>query len=287
MDGKQLEIVRRIQAIQKSIEDKMDEALPIILKDFSQKATDLLMEVSLDPADKAKSLRETITIKRQLMDILVTTPAYQKEVKQVLSGFRELAKATDDYMSFILDAPYQREDLYKAILEANISVTKDALLGAGIRDNFANAIQDVLKANVSGESNRAQLNKAVRQAIEGDSQAKGPLHRYIKQTTNDAVQVFNAEYIQTISEDLNFEHYFYAGTLIQDSRQFCKARAGRYYTKKEVQDWAKLKWEGKMPGTNEKTIFIYRAGFNCRHTILPVSPEQYKRAQEEGTAGMK
>jgi hypothetical protein len=99
---------------------------------------------------------------------------------------------------------------------------------------------------------------------------------------------FNAEYIQTIADDLDVEYYLYQGTIIADTRPFCEARSGRFFTKEEVQKWPNLKgWQGRMAGTNSSTIFIYRGGYNCRHQLWPVAKEQYDAAKERGRAGLR
>jgi hypothetical protein len=146
----------------------------------------------------------------------------------------------------------------------------------------------VLNANAAGQTNRTELQKVLKNFIEGTPQQKAYLQRYIKQTTVDSIMGFSREYNQTVATDLNLTHGFYAGTLIDDSRQFCKARAGRYFKKSEVQSWAKLKgWDGRMPGTNEVTIFSFLGGYGCRHDWYPVTKTQYLLAQKRGLAGLK
>ncbi len=199
-----------------------------------------------------------------------------------------LADLSNQFITIAIGSFKPKTELYQAILQANIETTKNALLGAGIRDNFGNAIQEVLKDNIAGIGTRSQLNETLRKFIEGTPEQAPFLNRYIKQTTNDAVMTFNSEYIQTISEDLGVEYYLYAGTLIEDSRPFCEARSGRYFTKEEVQKWASLKnWQGRMAGTNSSTIFTYRGGYNCRHQLWPVAKEQYDAAKEKGRAGLR
>jgi hypothetical protein len=89
--------------------------------------------------------------------------------------------------------------------------------------------------------------------------------------------VFNREYMQTITEDLGIGHYRYRGTKIAESRPFCVARAGKVYTKQEVEAWAALGWQGKMSGTNKTTIFSSCGGYNCRHLLQPISELRYKK----------
>lgn len=282
------QLIKQIQELQLAIESRMDEALPRVFSKLSDQVIDLASNLSLDQKDRAKSLKELIKLKKDIADTIISNAPYQLQVAEVIKGFEMLSELSNEYITLAIGDFSDKKALYKAILETNIATTKDALLGAGIRDNFGTAIQEVLKDNIAGIGSRSQLNKTLRKFIEGTEEEAPFLNRYIKQTTNDAVMTFNAEYIQTIAEDLDVEYYLYAGTLIADSRQFCQARAGRYFTTDEVKAWANLKgWNGRMSGTNSSTIFIYRGGYNCRHQLWPVSKEQYEQAQERGRAGLK
>jgi hypothetical protein len=282
------QLIKQIQELQLAIESRMDDALPRVFSKLSDQVIDLATNLSLDPKDRAKSLKELIKLKKDIADTIVANAPYQIQVAEVIKGFEMLAELSNEYITLAIGDFSEKKALYKAILETNIATTKDALLGAGIRENFGTAIQEVLKDNIAGIGTRSELNKTLRRFIEGTEQEAPFLNRYIKQTTNDAVMTFNSEYIQTIAADLDVEYYLYSGTLIADSRQFCVSRAGRYFTTDEVKAWANLKgWNGRMAGTNSSTIFIYRGGYNCRHQLYPVSKEQYEQAQERGRAGMR
>ena len=284
----QQEIIKQIQDLQLAIESRMGKALPQVFAKLSDQVIDLASELSLDAKDRAKTIKQLIKLKKDIADTIINNSTYQAQVAEVIEGYKLLADLSNEFISISIGDFKPKTELYKAILEANIATTKDALLGAGIRENFGTAIQEVLKDNIAGVGTRTELNKTLRKFIEGTPEEAPFLNRYIKQTTNDSVMTFNSEYIQTISDDLGVEHYLYAGTLIADSRAFCEARAGRYFTKDEVQKWASLKgWDGRMKGTNSTTIFVYRGGYNCRHQLWPVSLEQYESAKEKGKAGMK
>jgi hypothetical protein len=288
MDERQLELIKKIQQLQLAIEKRMDDALPKVFEKLSNQVIDLSGNLSLDAKDRAKTLREMIKLKKDIADTIVQNAPYQLQVAEVIKGFEMLAELSNDYVSITIGDFKPKTELYKAILETNIATTKDALLGAGIRNNFGTAIQEVLKDNIAGIGTRSQLNETLRKFIEGTDTEKAFLNRYIKQTTNDSVMTFNSEYIQTIADDLGVEYYLYSGTIISDTREFCQARAGRFFTKDQVQAWPNLKgWQGRMAGTNSSTIFIYRGGYNCRHQLWPVSLEQYESAKEKGKAGMK
>jgi hypothetical protein len=272
------EIIKAIQDQQDVMINRMDGALKDVFKTLAEDVNAIVDNLSLDPKERAKNLREMLKMKDEIANSLVKNPDYQDEVKALLSDFSILATLSDQYISKILDQPIKRKALYTAILNANIELTKDALLGTGVSSNFSNAIQEVLKSNIAGVTNRSQLRKVLTKFITGSPDEKPFLQRYIKQVTADSILIFNSEYIQTVSGDLGLNHYRYKGTVIEDSRPFCKARSGKVYTKAEVEQWASLgDWQGRMAGTTANTIFIYRGGYNCRHTLYPISEMRYKR----------
>jgi len=288
MTDKQLEIIKQIQTLQSELEEGMNSRLPEIFKGLSDQVIELTNDLPLDPKKRAANIRAIIGLKTQLTNVIVTNPEYVKEVGRVLDGFKDLKKLSDLYFSELIDGFNAKEVLYKEILNANIEITKDMLLGSGIRNNFANGIQEVLKANASGTTNRTLLQKTLKEFIQGTEGEKAFLNRYIKQTTSDAIMTFSREYDNTISADLNLNYYFYAGTLISDSRQFCRARAGRYFKKSEVENWANLgNWDGRKANTTKSTIFAYCGGWGCRHQLHPITKLQYTLAEKRGSTGLK
>jgi hypothetical protein len=276
---KQRAIIKQLGDLEVSLENGMAGSLPKVFATLSRDVQRVAANLSLDPNDRAKTLRELIGLKRKIGDLVVSNPEYQREVLKLTSEFKTIKNLTDQFIGSTMDEFVPTRKLYDAILQSNIAITKDALLGGGIVDNFGNAIQEVLKANIAGVSDRATLMETLAKFIEGTPQRKAYLENYIKQTTNDSLMVFNREYLQTISEDLGMRHYLYQGTIIGDTRQFCQSRAGKYFTKEEVEKWVSLDWDGKMSGTNSTTIFSYAGGYNCRHKLWPISEEQYNRGK--------
>lgn len=281
-------IIKRIQEKQLALEKGMDDSLPRVFRDLSNQVIDMAADYPLNAADRAERIRAIIDFKRTVTAAVANNPEYIEQVALLTEGFADLKTLSDQYFSELIDNYNAKDELYREILRANIDLTRSNLLGAGIQENFGNAITEVLKANASGTTSRAQLNTIMRQFITGTDTQKAYLERYVKQTTQDAVMTFSREYNDTVAADLNLQYYFYQGSLIQDSRPFCKARAGRYYKKSEVQSWAKLgNWDGRKPGTNAVTIFTYAGGYGCRHELYPVTKTIYELAKKRGAAGMR
>jgi DNA polymerase III alpha subunit len=160
-------LIIEIERLQEALIADMESALPSIFSSLSDEVASLVANLSMNPDDRAKALRDAINLKRKISDTLVQNSEYQFAVASLLFGFEKMAQITDDYMSLILDGYDRKKDLYNSILRINIDQTKNLLLGAGIRDNFGSAIQEVLKAYISGVGTSADLQKTLRKFIKG------------------------------------------------------------------------------------------------------------------------
>ena len=287
LSKEQSDIIKAIQDLQDKLITDMDGKLPVIFKDLANQVIEISNEFSFDAKDRVKNLQKLRVIKKQIADAIVENSAYQLAVKEVLTGFKEIKNLSDSYYSLLIDGYSAKQELYKQILESNIQTTSDLLLGAEIRSNFDNAITQVLKENIAGNTNRTNLQNVLREFIKGTPDQRAYLERYVKQVTNDSVMVFSREYNAVVSEDLNLQFFAYVGTRIDTSRPFCDARAGRYFKKSEIESWASQNWDGKIPQTTKTTIFSYLGGYNCRHEAYAISQTQYRVAEKRNLTGLR
>ena len=287
LSKEQSDIIKAIQDLQDKLINDMDGKLPVIFKDLANQVIEISNEFSFDAKDRVKNLQKLRVIKKQIADAIVENSAYQLAVKEVLTGFKEIKNLSDSYYSLLIDGYSAKQELYKQILESNIQTTSDLLLGAEIRSNFDNAITQVLKENIAGNTNRTNLQNVLREFIKGTPDQRAYLERYVKTVTNDAVMIFSREYNAVVSEDLNLQFFAYVGTRIDTSRPFCNARAGRYFKKSEIEAWASQNWDGKIPQTTKTTIFSYLGGFNCRHEAYPILKSQYTAAEKRNLTGLR
>jgi hypothetical protein len=84
---------------------------------------------------------------------------------------------------------------------------------------------------------------------------------------NDAVMNFHNQVNLTKAEDAGFTDFLYVGDIIETTRDFCAARAGKVYSKKEIDSWT-FSWKGKSG-----PAFTHRGGYNCRHHWQAVRKE--------------
>ncbi len=156
---------------------------------------------------------------------------------------------------------------------------------------FYNPIRDTLIDAVSTGSSLTETIASLRlDVVGGESKGGivlGKLERYTKQISVDAFADSDRAYTNQVSIDLEAEFFLYSGGLIQDSRVFCVNRNGKFWHRNQIIQWGEGKlvdsgrakggavaggdWQGKRTNTNASTIFVFLGGFNCLHSIMPVS----------------
>ena len=80
---------------------------------------------------------------------------------------------------------------------------------------------------------------------------------------------FHGQFTVAKAKASGLNHFTYTGTLVRDSRTFCRNMLNRTLNEKEIRDiWNRQSWGGKSPGDP----FIVRGGYRCRHTWIPTDP---------------
>ena len=120
-------------------------------------------------------------------------------------------------------------------------------------------------ANAGGEA----AEDAVRQLhqVYAADRAGRNMRRYARQMATDAANQYNASLNVSAGQRVGATKWKYFGSLIQDSRKFCKNTVNKEFTEDEIREiWSTQDWAGKAPGDP----FVVRGGYNCRHHWRPV-----------------
>lgn len=143
---------------------------------------------------------------------------------------------------------------------------------APITSNFFNAIRETLLNSVNAQSDYVTMVRSLSNVVLGDERRQGRLLNWTKQVAHDSFAMSDRAYTRAASQNLGVEWYRYAGGLIQDSREFCVARNGKYWHVSEIEAWPDLsQWDGRMPNTTKYTIYEKCGGYRCNHSLIPVS----------------
>lgn len=141
---------------------------------------------------------------------------------------------------------------------------------AGIADQYVEKVSmAVIQGSITGAT-VADITKEVTQLIEGGTDAAGRSMAHHAKTIA-ATRYMEADATMTleVADNIGAKHFRYSGSLIKDSRQWCKDHVDKIYTRAEVKKWRDQTWKGKKEGDP----FVVRGGWNCRHYFVPVIKE--------------
>ncbi len=175
------------------------------------------------------------------------------------------------------------KDLHRQV----IADIESQLLNSGLESQVKIPLSQILNQNVNSGGSYSGMLEQVKDYIKGKDGGEGKLQQHAGTIVRDLLFNYSRTYQAAVSSDLGLVFYFYSGSVMDKTREFCRDRVGRYYHQKEIESWASIDWKGKFSGTTESSIFIYLGGHNCMHQVLPVSTlivpkEDIQRAEELG-----
>jgi hypothetical protein len=222
-------------------------------------------------------------MKQQLQKVLTRTE-YFTAVKDYIGEFDKQADINQAMFAETLG--YEESAVVSALIKNAKAQAFDALLGGAIDSAFYTPVIDQINQAISTNAGFVETVKSLQLVVEGGvaggAEVEGKLLRYSKQIASDAFALSDRSYTNQVATELDLEFYRYTGGLIEDSREFCVARNGKYFHEREVESWVdgggteesnpepNVEWQGQYRGTNSATIFSVCGGYNCKHTLMPV-----------------
>ena len=237
----------------------LDEADTIINKEYNKIAKDVLDTFGEMPIPKKfKSLTEVD---------LTTLNALKT---QSFSGFEDIAER---FLKVINDEVYQ-STIAGRPFDDMVTNIRSHINGVYKQSNVAeiNELVDFINENKFDNSKKAEIEEAVRKLHTqyASDRAGNNLRRYASQIAHDSVMQFHGQFTVAKAKDAGLTHFTYTGTLVRDSRPFCRDMLNKTLTEKEIRDtWNNQGWQGKSTGDP----FIVRGGYRCRHTWIPTNPD--------------
>lgn len=194
---------------------------------------------------------------------------YQKLVADYIGKLDESFNLSDQYAKGMFDWSVTKNATN--IRNTSILASTDLLIGKStIQENLLKPIQGAIYSNIIGGTTLPNLIEVVQNEL-SNKNMEGRLYKYARQISSDSLNTADRTYMTVISNEVDAVFFRYVGGIIKDSRDFCIERNGGYYHRDEIISWVDKEWKGKFRGTNQTTIFQWVGGYNCRHSLVPVS----------------
>jgi len=262
-----------IRGAEGAISDKMQGFQDALIKDLVRELNKLLTIQDSDILQSAENMKSIKQI-RALLDRFFSSKQYLATVREAVTPYDAISQGLTEYFALIAPDFEIQAQFVKATIDFYKNQTIELLAGEGVNTNIKAQLERIIFQGIENGAPLASLEASTAEYLAG---VDGALVRYSKQVTTDTLNTFSRAYTEGVAEGLGLEHYYYSGTEIKTTRDFCDKRIGKYFTKAEVEAWASQKWAGKKAGTNKDTIYKYLGGYNCRHKLLPVTEIMYNR----------
>jgi hypothetical protein len=270
-----------------SIEGRVSKEIEALVSQLEMENGEIIL------SEKNMALIESIN---QRIKDLIFDSVYEKNLTSFLGEFKKQAELNNTY--FMATVPdFEVTPVYQSILKSSQRNALSLLNEDAFTQALILPIKQTLESSITNKVSFADTLTNLRYIIEGDEEIDGRLMAHVKRVAYDSFAISDRSYTNTIATDLGLEFYRYTGGKIEDTRCFCAERAGKFFHREEIKAWGRGEklgkcksgdlWEGANSNTDEGTIFFYAGGYNCRHSILPVSKksvpsEVMQRAKAEG-----
>jgi hypothetical protein len=243
-----------------------------------------IQELDVDADGNIAQTQKNVRLISEIVNRLSTVLAggeYRDAVSKFIGQLDENFELTNE-IARTVDRTFEPTAVAKELQNIAKQNAVTAFFSSGIRDRV---IQPFLEQLYTSVATRAPLNQtvtALRTVVEGDPNVDGRVLANVRTIAGTAQAVADNAYAAQVYEQVGFEWFRWAGGEIETTRPFCQARHGNVYHRKEIEAWGDGKnagghndirkgtWEGRIEGTDSKTIFTNRGGWNCRHTLVPV-----------------
>lgn len=246
-----------------------------------------------DGAENRKRISEIKAVLRNLILGSSKTPSQFEKAKQAyISAFLEVEKLQSEYYKANF-AKYQKRPVLELTKAAQERTSE--LISSGLNESLLQPVNSIIDTALSGSSLR-DIEESAKKVLtttfkttrgRPDVKRRGSFDAYTARLVRDTLNNFSGNVTQAVTASLGLEWIYYSKGEVKSSRDFCKERDGKYFHIDEVRSWAKLNWQGKNPATTESNILALRGGYNCMHTMIPVSisivpNEEIERAENIG-----
>lgn len=268
-----------------SVPDKFFSDMNKVQRQLLAEVTELLSKFQKDSQGNFilnnANLRLAADVDLRLREALERSE-YTEFVTEFASEFNSQIGFNEDYFRKAFPF-FESSELGNQIVRQAQRNAVQLLVNVSPDSDFIYPIKQQIEQAIVNNASFQETLASLTDFVVGDDQVEGKILHYAKQIAHDTFAVGDASYAAAVADEVGAEWYRYSGTEIKTTRPFCAERDGMYFSRKEIELWGDGKrtpgfqwpqsgtWAGEMEGTNSKTIFTTRGGYNCRHSIMAVS----------------
>lgn len=144
------------------------------------------------------------------------------------------------------------------------------------------AIKAQIIKGIAGGTSWSDFQTQMKTLVIGTEDRLGLTEAQFQTITRDLYAQNDRAIVKNYADEYGLGYFIFQGGLMTSTRPFCRARNNRIFTRKEIQSWSDLTFEGK-PKVYDP--FLDVGGHNCRHVLDPISDELAAELRAQVPAG--
>lgn len=198
---------------------------------------------------------------------------FSESVGRFLRNFDSMYELNKQIQENVNGVQLTLKNQLSPFLDSQITYVKNSLLSQGVNPAFTKPLLNSLTKVMTTGANIKDVKKMLEEFVISTEENQSPLKRYINQVSRDAVQQYDGTINQAISNEYDFNAFYYVGVLVRDSRPQCKRWVRKsilFFDEldKEI-TWMYSNGKGFIRGVNKDNFAIFRGGYNCLHQAIP------------------
>lgn len=262
-DERMEQVPDRFISRSKAAQDTIYNRLIALITDFQTESGNITLTI--------ENLAKIESIGNEILNVLFDSE-YGEGLVEYLQEYDVQAELNakifmEEFGSFV------DKDIFAQNLQTSKRLALDLMGREGLDANFNTPLKQILNDAIANGKSVKELVFDLELFIKGDENQLGALNSYISGIARDVFNIADRQYTRMVTEDIGAEWLYFTPGKVKDSREFCIKRNGKYYHKNEVIEWGHKPstWQGRNKNTNDTTIFSYLGGYNCMHSVIPVS----------------
>lgn len=280
------EIIKQIDQWAKDFERKVDlleKGLDKRVKELQRRLLEELKQILEWMEVDGKQIKNTQNNIRQLNRIEGLMDRFQRDyTNEELRAFAEetvgVGRMTVGYYEALgqVVAADQILDMVRNVigLDQNGNLLRGGYLDRlGRSDEVRGRLRDYVLQSVIQKRSLSSFQKGLKDLIVGNDQTEGALQRYWRQYAYDVFNSIHEIANTTISDQLGLQYFIYQGSVIDNTRQFCRKRAGKVFRVDETKGWKDDPDLIDKKTKEQYNPLVDRGRYNCRHFLNYISEE--------------
>lgn len=203
--------------------------------------------------------------------------------KLYAGGLDDIFESTNKQFSNYGDVDKAFRDRTENRIKENLGIVSKKIAEGSFLDStitlqpLKQKVSNELFKATSGAQNVETLLDNIKTISLGNDKKDGVLESHINTFLNDTVNQVSNSVSSSYADEFGFDAFFYQGTTITTTRDFCKERQGKVITREEAMKWGTSsddlggytnKSQGQFAGKNANyNPLVDIGGHNCRHHL--------------------